>query len=316
MKFNFFSAALRVGAVVQATEIRLVVIKKMMQRVSKKNRRLFFVEAACRSALPEGTVVDGKIKNWDVLGKGLSELLHTHRLKGSYAASCLPAHLVWMQRMQLPSGLSGSEMEAEVNAFLKHHLPKIDEALGFDFFPVLLHGQDDVNVYVAATRKAYLFQYVRTLEKAGLKLRTVDVDLYAVVRAVERTVQFSPTTGAQGIVYVDNGTATLIIFHWPDIKWYQQWELHDFNTLLEDIEHRIQLYDVAFPQHIRIPLLICGEIKGPTKMATLSGHPVATLSSFEWASQFAMADHLNKDFMDSFDFLVACGTAMRDFPKW
>ncbi|TAK76172.1 MAG: hypothetical protein EPO11_04610 [Gammaproteobacteria bacterium] len=286
LTFSLFSKPLLIGLAIQHDAVRWVQLKKAKQA--------FLIEQAHSSPLPLGVVAEGKIKRVDALRSVLTDLVYRHRLEGRMAAISLPAHLVRMQRIQLPAGLSESEIEAEMNAHLQNELPGLSEALCMDFtvLPASRPGQD-IDVFFAAARREDVEQYVECVQAVGVKVKIVDVDTYALKRAVCLLAGGEVRVGeVNAILHFAAHAATLIVFKAEEILFQQQWEVTEAVDFLLPLKQALQLF-LPVQQ-----LIVCG-----------TNAPLHDVTSLGIAS-------IHRPPLAAPEFLLAYGLAMREVPRW
>lgn len=175
MIYNIFSNISQLGLDVQPDGLRLVRLKK--------TRKGYLCEAAFMQPLPRDVVVDGKLKRFDYLQLALADLVLTHALKGLPVAITLAANMVRAQQIPLPCGLSDADIVAEILIQLRRDLPGMTDPVCVDFSVAPSSQAGMVDVTFVAVREAYLTQYVHCVNAAGLTVRRVDVDRYALQHA-------------------------------------------------------------------------------------------------------------------------------------
>ena len=139
-----------VGLDIQPHEIHLVQLKK--------NKHGFLVERIAKNQLPPTVFAEGKISRWEDFGHVLTELVTALGIKGLSATINLPANLVRMQQLQLPSGLTQLEIQDEIHAQLQRELPGMMEVLAIDYTALPSDNADYAAVFFAAARQEYVAQ--------------------------------------------------------------------------------------------------------------------------------------------------------------
>jgi type IV pilus assembly protein PilM len=163
------------GLDIQDEEIRLLQLQGFFKKKS--------IKQALALSLPLGAVTEGNIQEAEVVSDCLKELVHDNQLQGFEVAIALPAQSVVSQSISVAKGLSESDLELEVTSHLSHLMPGITEGLCYDY--VILNSQDAVQneVLIVTTSFMHLNTYLTVVQNAGLKVRIVDVDQYALTRA-------------------------------------------------------------------------------------------------------------------------------------
>lgn len=178
---NFNRSSSLVGLDIQPDAIRLVRLKKI--------KRGFQAKDVIENYLPNDVFAEGKIKNWELLRSILVDLVNIHQLNGMPTAISLPVNLVRIHQMQMPHGLSEAEIEIELFSYIHNHLPGLTDSLSIDFVSLPQKQADYNEIFFAATRKEYLSSYIDCVNAAGLKVKIVDVDIYALKRAISQEQQ-------------------------------------------------------------------------------------------------------------------------------
>lgn len=316
MKFNPFCSYL-IGLDIQPQEIRLVKLRKLKRR--------FQIDCAHKEPLPAHIFNHGKIEHFEVLS-GLVAKIVTHlKLRGLAAAISLPANLVRMHEIQVPQGLSEAQIEAEIYASLQQELIGMPEALYFDYTEKHdTHGFS--KIVFAATRQAYLSQFIQCVNAAGLVVKIVDVESYA----LQRIMTFNLATPCKAmeiycLLHVTQLTVKLIGFDNENILFQQEWFLKDEKEFIALLKNKLQIAAHAFPSKSIKKLLVCQsiniDIDNLSKALKLS---VIAINPFEpLCDNFPNPSHEKNmkisafaDDAHRFDFLLACGLAMRDEPIW
>lgn len=310
-RFSFSSPSL-IGLDIQQDSVRLVQLKK--------TKRHYLAEHIAMRTLPSDVFREGKIKEWAMLSQVLTELVQTLGLQGSDTAIHLPANLVRMQQLQLPMGLSQADIEAEIYTHLQRDLPGMTDTLCLDFS---LRPSVDAAynaVFFAAARQEYVSQYIECVNAAGLKTKIVDVDTYALKRAACFALHLSPQeTDVFAMVHVVNKVASLIIFNANEVIFHQHWDVLDKRDFSSQLKNRLQLC-LATLQQAKVSKLIIGAANGYLDALANDFTP-------SWAFQLCypnpfaaipLAPNVDAHLVASqaSDFLVACGSALREVPAW
>src|SRR3990167_2044328 len=190
----------------------------------KKNRHHFLIEQVATTSVPPALFAEGKISRWDLLNTLLTEFVQTFGLTGMATAIHLPANLVKMQQMQLPRGLTSAAIETEIDGRLRRDLPGLAETLSIDYIESSSANSPYLDVFFVAARQQYLTQYLDCVNGAGLKVKIVDVDIYALKRCVETAFTLSQEE-VQATWLITLNSAMLIMSFRQEIIFYQHWNL-------------------------------------------------------------------------------------------
>ena len=114
-----------------------------------KYRQRHHIKYLVSHPLPLGIFADGKIKQWELLQWQLIELGEKYLWHGTAAGLALPASLARIQHIQLPAGLSDSEIETEVYLHIQRDLPGITDTLCADFTVSPAQTNNHIDVIVS-----------------------------------------------------------------------------------------------------------------------------------------------------------------------
>jgi Tfp pilus assembly PilM family ATPase len=248
--------------------------------------------------------------HWDVVRSYLTEFVMEQRLNGEEVAICLPAHLVRMQRISLPIGLSEAEIAMEIRLLLQRDLPGMKETLCIDF-KILSQNKDEIDIFFVAMREEHLLQYVECAEAAGLRVKVVDVDVFAITRAVSGDLPLLRMKERHALVYFIDNSVTLVGFDAEIILFHQYWELTEAEDFSIQLNHYLQLNLSVYPPSGRMNLLIYG-VNGNLSLSNNESiviHPIDPFAKMIWNKDKKPAIELSY-------YLLAYGLAMRQRPLW
>jgi len=195
-----------IGVDISSSSIKIVELSELPKKGG------YVVERYAIELLPQDAVTDGNINNLDVV----SEVLHSawkrmgSRIKNVSLA--LPAAAVISKKILLPSGLRENELEDKVEAEANQYIPFALEEVNLDFQIIGPAPTDpeEVEVLLAASRKANVEDRVATAQAAGLKAIVVDVEPYAAEAAFEQVrAQLPGGAVDQCVALVDIGASVM-----------------------------------------------------------------------------------------------------------
>lgn len=166
---------------------------------------------------PSSVYQDGRVVDWQVVRIMLAKWVVSLRLSAKKTVLALPANVVRMQKMQLPVGLNAVDIKAEIATQLHRDLPGLQEKLIIDFItPNAKTSTGYTDIFFAATKEALLMPYVECVRAAGLRVSAVDIDLYALKRAM---CEAEPSVM---ILQVTSRCAQLVVFQDEEIVFHEQ----------------------------------------------------------------------------------------------
>jgi type IV pilus assembly protein PilM len=172
--FRFLSRQ-SVGLDIQPEGICLVQLEKKGGRYSIKHH--------VAESLPVGLYHEGRVVDWARLSACLKRFVKAQCIDGASVAFALPVHLLKMQQVILPEGICDDEIKMEIEARLLRETSEQDSAWCVDF-ALTSRQQGYIEVLFAAMPQEELSRYISCLQSAGLQIKIIDVDIFAIKRAV------------------------------------------------------------------------------------------------------------------------------------
>ena len=307
MKFNPFSSPPLVGVDIQPHEARLVQLRKTSKG--------FLVERAAIVEMPDKVFADGKIKDWDKLRLVLANSVREHKLTGIATAINLPTNLVRIQHIKIPTGIPDAAVEEEIKVQVERDFPGLGDSLYIDFSITSAEESGYSDVFSVVTRQEYVSQYIQCINSIGLKTKIVDVDGYALKR-IFKFDSISPPEEVYALACKINHSATLCISAGPEIIFQQMFAAYAIDEFLLQLKKRIQIFLAAFPGKLITNLAVYGnypQIK--IKMEEFDSDGAVKIHYPNPFASFLFSPDINHE-IDKEKLLVACGSAMREVPKW
>ncbi len=181
---------------------------KMVELSEAPKKSGYVVERYTIEALPQDAVTDGNINNLDAVSEALRRAWKRMGTRIKNVSLALPAAAVISKKILLPSGLRENELESQVEAEANQYIPFALEEVNLDFQVIgpSQSNPEEMEVLLAASRKANVDDRVATAQAAGLKTIVVDVEPYAAEAAFEQVRSQLPGGATdQCIALVDIG---------------------------------------------------------------------------------------------------------------
>ncbi len=175
------------GLDISSSSIKLLIM-------SQKHGR-YCVEAFDSEALPENAMFEKEIKNPALVAEVIQKLLQRCPVKVKNASVAVADSSVITKIIPMDKSLSESEIEGQILIEAERHIPYPIEEVRFDF-EVLDESTEAnlVDVLIAAARLETVDHYISAVTQAGLQLKVVDVESYALLRACKIIIsQFQDT---------------------------------------------------------------------------------------------------------------------------
>lgn len=312
MKPLIFKPLLLAGIAIQPENIHLVQLKKV--------RSGYFIERVRRYALPAAIFSEGKIIEFSALQTALTAIVKEESLHAMQAAVCVPSNQVKMQRIVVPRGLSALDIEAEISTQVYRAMPAKADALAIDFRTQAAEQADDVQVFFAAARKDYIQRFQACVEAAGLSVKMMDVDVFALLRAVRFALKDVLTDNEKLCsLYLGEDYAVMTAEHGNDLLFHQQWDGESVSRLamtrMQWVEWCCHTY-----QHQEISSLAIGGRQDFIYQAVKMITACWSCKIYEPDPFLTMRGATNMDKAALHDgpsaFLLACGLAMREPLPW
>jgi type IV pilus assembly protein PilM len=154
---------------------------KLVELSYAPNSSGYIVERYAIETLPKDAVSDGNINNLDALAETLQRAWKHLGTKIKNVSVALPAAAVITKKILLPAGMRDEDMEYQVESEANQYIPFALEEVNLDFQVLgpVPGNADEVEVLLAASRKANVEDRVAAAQAAGLNVVVVDVEPYA-----------------------------------------------------------------------------------------------------------------------------------------
>ena len=194
------------GVDISASSVKIVELSEL------SDKKGYTLERYAIESLPKDAVSDGNINNLDAVSEGVRRAWKRLGSRIKNVSVALPAAAVISKRIMLPAGLREEDMEYQVESEANQYIPFALEEVNLDFqvIGVSPNNPDEVEVLLAASRKANVEDRVAAVQMAGLKTIVVDVEPYAAESAFEQIrVQLPNGAHDQCVALVDIGDTVM-----------------------------------------------------------------------------------------------------------
>ena len=168
-----------VGVDISATAIKLL----ELSRSGGKYR----VESYAVEPLPANSVVDKNITDIDAVGEAIGRAVGKSGTKTKAAAAAVAGGTVITKIINMPAGLSDSDMESQLQVEADQYIPfPLEEvALDFEVLGPNADNPDRVDVLLAASRSENVDARVGALEIGGLQAKIIDVEQFSLENTID-----------------------------------------------------------------------------------------------------------------------------------
>ncbi len=255
------------------------------------------VESYSVEPLPANSVVDKNISDEQAVGEAIGRAVKKSGTKLKDAAVAVAGSAVITKIITMPSNLSDSDMETQINLEADQYIPFPLEEVNIDF-EILGPSEktdDQVDVLLAASRSENIDVRVAALEIGGLRARIVDVEAFALENAIGLMSHNLGAGEGSTIAIADVGSAITTYSVLEDFKIiYSREQNFGGAQLTEEIQRRYGLsYEEAglAKKQGGLPENYDPEVLEPFKQSMAQQISRAQQFFFS-SSQIASVDHL------------------------
>ncbi len=232
------------------------------------------VESYALIPFPQDLMVDKQIANIDIIANAIKLAVKQSGTKNRQACVAVAGSAVMSKVLSLPGSLIAEEMEEQILLEADEYIPyALDEVnLDFEVQQVSENNAERVDVLLAASRRENVDERIEVLDKAGLKVKIVDVEAFAMENAVSLLAdQLPDTIDKPTIAIIDVGAtmSTLNVIHECRTV-YTREQAFGGKQLTEAIQCRYGLSyeDAAFAKkHGGLPANYFSDVLDPFKTA-------------------------------------------------
>ncbi|MDH4234821.1 MAG: pilus assembly protein PilM [Gallionella sp.] len=206
LDFLSASAPPLIGVDISASSVKMVELSQS----PKKNG--YVVERYAIELLPKDAITDGNINNLDAVSESMQRAWKRMGTRIKNISLALPAAAVITKKILLPAGMSDEELEAQVESEANQYIPFALEEVNLDFQVIgpASDNSEELEVLLAASRKANVEDRVAAAQLAGLKTVVMDVEPYAAEIAFEQiSLQLPDGAVDKCVALIDIGASVM-----------------------------------------------------------------------------------------------------------
>jgi len=228
------------GIDISSTTVKLLELSQSGDR--------YRVESYAVAPLPPEAVVEKNVNQVETVGGLIRELVSRSKTRARHAVAAVAGSAVIIKTIPMPAGLSEEDLEAQLTVEADQYIPYPLEEVALDFEELgPVEGRDDqVNVLLAACRQETIESRVDAIEVAGLTPAIMDVEAFAMERALALLKTQMPIANPETIAMVDIGASmtTLSVYAGGESV-YTREQLFGGKQLTDEIMNR---YDLSFEE--------------------------------------------------------------------
>lgn len=317
--FHWLKSALHKPNSLIGLDIGTAAIKLVQLNFKERGYQLTHYATA---PLPVGAVIGKEIKDSGAVSRTLAQAFADVPIACKNVAIAIPDNQVISKIIQLEAGLTASEIETHVMFEVDKHIPYplADINIDFQVQGSSVQHPEMIDVLLIAARKNTCDARIDAIHAAGLMVKVVDVESYAIERATSRLNYLDQQ---QLIAVLDIGAAmmTFNVFRaghcvFTRSEPVMQTESHDIELVLSKLQRILQFF-FSTHQHDEVKqLFLAGGVALQPDFANRIAQALkieVTLANPFVAMQ--LSDDVNKEALDQIapSMLLSCGLALHSF---
>lgn len=296
--------------------------------------------------LSDNQITDNKITDNGQIAATIKKMFEQANIKTKEVAIAIPRSIAIMKNITIDARLTDEEIESRAWIEAQHHFPDLVGDIFMDFYinGISTKNSSQLDLTLVACRKSQINPYLDILKEAGLVAKIVDIDCYA----LERALPLVSTPGAESeniaMFNLNKNTSMLIVVRNGKLV-YAHDQGYDGKRLLAQTTHYLEnkqidpedlSNDPAYQEilknclgsHLRHALhfMYTSQSDIVLKKIILVGDcaPIAGLASFieretgiecglgDLSSHVTLAPHINKNDFDAhaLGLVLCCGLAL------
>jgi len=209
------------------------------------------VESFAISSLPTGAIVKDEIKDYDTVVTVLKDMFSQCHLGNSSIALAIPRSSAIIKTVTIDNRLNEAEIESRAWVEANRNFPELVGDIYLDFNVLGPSAQDSsqLDLILVACRKEQIDPYLELLRQSNLDAKIVDVNCYALERALSVVTQKIPSSEAVALLNLNFTLSTLIITQEEKLIYAHD---HSYDGLRLITQIRKHLHDEG--KHIADPI--------------------------------------------------------------
>ncbi|MBD2160889.1 MAG: type IV pilus assembly protein PilM [Limnothrix sp. CACIAM 69d] len=186
-----------IGIEISPERINLVQLQKKGQK--------FKLNILSSVEVPEGVIEEGAIVDPPAAAELIQAVIQDSRVKVKEVATAIPGRETVIRLIPVPAELNDDELRQYMNQEAGLYLPFPREEADVDYQKLGYFTDEDgiekVQVLLVATRREVTDAYLDTFEQAGLRIKTLEISSFALIRTIRE--QLRGYASNQAVVLVD-----------------------------------------------------------------------------------------------------------------
>lgn len=174
----------------------------------------FRVEAFAHEPVPEGTITEGNITDPDRVADVVKRAVKRSGTRAKHCAMAVSGAAVITKVINLSSDLSEEDIEAQIEVEAGQYIPypREEVSLDFEIMGPSPRNAELVEILLAASKTEHVDTRREVAELAGLNVRVVDVESFAIANAFDLVRKRAGIDDSEtiGVLNMGSGSSTLI----------------------------------------------------------------------------------------------------------
>lgn len=165
------------------------------------------------SPLPAGVIIKDEIKNPAAIATALKDMVRQTGVSAKFAAVAIPRALAIIKSITVDKRLTTDEIESRAWVEANRLFPDLVGNIYLDFFVTgnSTAQPDQLDLLLVACRKEHIKPYLEILTQSGLIPKIVDVNCYALERALNLEMIKTPELQTIALLNVNINQSSLIV---------------------------------------------------------------------------------------------------------
>jgi type IV pilus assembly protein PilM len=195
----FNSTKYPIGLDISDTSLKLIQLKKdtglKLEKLVKKDKMIDKLEINCYNSIviPDGLIINGEIKNEDVILKLINQLLSTvkgGKIQSKETVAVLPETQTSIKLLQIES-VPNEEISQKISEEIVKHVPLNLNEVYLDW-QIINEENGKLNVLVGTAPQKIVEQYVQILEKSSLQPIALEIEATSICRCLVPELNKNP----------------------------------------------------------------------------------------------------------------------------
>ena len=165
--------------------------------------------------LPAGAIVKDEIKNPVAIGTALRDMLRKSGITAKYAAVAIPRTLAIIKTISIDKRFTAEDIESRAWIEANRLFPDLVGNIYLDFTITgpSLQSPDQMDLLLVACRKEHIKPYLEIVQQGGLIPKIIDVNCYALERALQAVLPQEAKTQTIALLNVNLTQSSMIVIH-------------------------------------------------------------------------------------------------------